>query len=70
MPAPAFTYQSWPSGVTPAASQICSSFLLVPESSPRETKVAPESAIFLKASAADVEPAMPAGSSAGPTITK
>ncbi len=40
----------------------------MPEPSPRETKVAPESTIFWSASAADVMPAIPAGSLFGPTM--
>ena len=54
----------------PAALQMAFSLVWVPESSPRETKGAPASAICVKAAAASVPPPMPAGSSGGPTMTK
>ena len=69
MPCPVERYQS-PSGVTPAASQSFSSFLLVPDSSPRETNVLRDSAIAANASEAVSAREMPAGSSSGPAITK
>ena len=69
MPWPVERYQS-PSGVTPAASQSFSSFLLVPDSSPRETNTPCDSATAANASEAVSAPAMPAGSSRGPATTK
>src|SRR5262245_52513035 len=57
-------------GSTPASCHSLSSALLVPESSPREAKGAAASAIFLRASGADLSPAILAGSTAGPTMTK
>ncbi len=53
----------------PAAFQIASSLASVPEPSPRETKVDFASAIFVKASLAEVMPLMPAGSAGGPTTS-
>ena len=44
--------------------------VLVPELSPRETKMALLAAMALKASTASGVPLMPAGSSAGPTMIK
>ena len=47
-----------------------SSFLWVPESSPRDANAAPERAIVARLATASFAPAIPAGSEAGPTITK
>ena len=69
MPEPVDLYQS-PAGSTPASFQSSSSFLCVPESSPREAKEACLSAIAFSAAATSVEPFTPAGSAAGPTTTK
>lgn len=68
MPCPDSWYQ-FPAGVMPASFQTASSFLCVPESSPRETKRAFCTAIALKASTLDL-PFTPAGSPGGPTMTK
>ena len=57
-------------GETPVSDQSASSFLCVPLSSPLEANVAPEAAIFASAVETSDMPATPAGSSAGPTITK
>ncbi len=72
MPEPVSRYQSPEAAVgsTPVSAQSAISFLWVPESSPREAKGASASAIFASASWASSMPAMPAGSSAGPTMTK
>jgi hypothetical protein len=59
-----------PVGVMPADFLRASSFVFVPELSPRETKVEPDAAIFLKASTAEVMPLILAESAAGPTIQK
>ncbi len=69
MPWPASTYQA-PDGVTPAFFQSSSSFLWVPESSPRETNGNSRWLIWRRASAPAVADVMPAGSSLGPAITK
>ena len=69
MPEPSSRYQS-PSGATPAASQSRSSAWCVPLSSPREAKTASTAAIACSATTASAPPAIPAGSSAGPTMTK
>jgi len=70
IPAPVLSYQACPVGSTLIEVQIAFSLVFVPLSSPREMNKAPESAIAWNASAAVALPATPAGSSAGPTITK
>ena len=72
MPLPASRYQVPEAALasTPASFQSRSSDLCVPLSSPRETNGALLSAIFLKAATTSLEPAMPAGSLAGPTTMK
>ena len=69
MPCPASRYQS-PAGLTPAFCQSASSFLLVPESSPRDTNIARDVAILASASAASLLCATAAGSAGGPMMTK
>ena len=58
MPEPVSRYQSplAPAGSTPASCQRLSSFLWVPESSPREANGALASAIFSSAAAASLVP--------------
>ena len=72
MPVPASRYQVPDAALasTPASFHSRSSALCVPLSSPRETNGALASAIFLKAATTSLEPAILAGSLAGPTTTK
>jgi len=57
-------------GVMLLAFQIASSFVSVPDPSPRDTNVALAAAIFANASLAVLALPMPAGSELGPTIRK
>ena len=71
MPEPVSRYQGPnEAGLRPPASQIRSSALLVPLSSPRDTKVARPAAILAIAAAASSMPETAAGSADGPTMTK
>ena len=72
MPAPASRYQVplAAAGSVSAALHRPRSFLWVPLSSPRETKGLLAAAIAARALAASFWPAIPAGSSFGPTSTK
>ncbi len=72
MPEPVSRYQLplAPATSMPAFCQSASSALWVPLSSPREANGALAAAILVRASSASLLPLMPAGSAAGPTITK
>ena len=69
IPWPVSMYQE-PFGSIPAASQIDSSFVFVPDSSARDANGASAFAMLVKASAAEPAPLIPAGSSSGPTTMK
>src|SRR3546814_14552764 len=69
MPLPVSRNQS-PDGSFPASRHRISSALLVPLSSPREANGAAAPAIVLSAATESVAPLTPAGSAAGPTMTK
>jgi hypothetical protein len=72
MPEPVSRYQVplAPATSTPASCQNASSALWVPLSSPREANGVFAAAILPIASTTSLSPLMPAGSEAGPTITK
>src|SRR5450759_774653 len=70
MPWPVDTYHGLPFGATVAEAQMETSFVYVPELSPREMKGAFPAAMRLNAATALVVSLTFAGSAAGPTMTK